>query len=171
MNTRFMILATLILLLSPSWNSTPGLAADKVRWKLHSAFPTTLSILGPAVTRISSTVDELSQGTFKLKLFEPGALIPSIAYFDSVAKGSIDAAFGSPGFNVGKVPALAFFTSVPFGPSFGEFNAWIRYGGGVELYDEIYREFGLKGYFCGMIPPEASGWFKKKFQTWKSSRG
>src|SRR5687767_6902098 len=97
-------------------------AQERVRWKMHSAFASSLPILGTAGKRIERSISEVSGGAMELKFFEPGALVPGIAYYDPVAAGSLDAAYGSPGYNVNKETALAFFTAVPFGPGFGEYN-------------------------------------------------
>jgi TRAP-type mannitol/chloroaromatic compound transport system substrate-binding protein len=146
-------------------------AQERVRWKMHSAFASNLPVLGPAGKRMERTMGEISNGAFELKFFEPGALVPGIAYYDPISQGSLDAAYGSPGYNVNKETALAFFTAVPFGPGFGEFNGWLKYGGGYDLYDEINAKFGVKGLICGMIAPEASGWFRKEIKSVEDLRG
>ena len=157
--------------LSAALPNSAGAAEERVRWKMHSAFASSLAILGPAGKRMEKTMDELSGGSFQLKFFEPGALVPGIAYYDPVAAGSLDAAYGSPGYNVNKETALAFFTAVPFGPGFGEFNGWLKYGGGEQLYDEINGGFGVKGLICAFIAPEASGWFRKEIKSVEDLRG
>jgi TRAP-type mannitol/chloroaromatic compound transport system substrate-binding protein len=146
-------------------------AQERVRWKMHSAFAANLAILGPAGKRVESTVKEISNGTLELRFYEPGALVPGIAYFDPVAQGSLDAAYGTPGFNVGKSPALAFFSSVPFGPGLGEYLGWLYRGGGIDLMDAFYTERGVKPFICGFIPPEASGWFRKPINSVEDLRG
>ena len=42
------------------------------------------------------------------------------------------------------LPGYGYFTAVPFGLTYAEMNAWIRHGGGQELWDELAGEFGLK---------------------------
>ena len=96
---------------------------DRVRWKMHSAFASKLPVLGPAGVRIEQILDDISDGAFQMKFFEPGALVPGIGYYDPVSQGSLEAAYGSPGYNVGKDSTFAFFTTVPFGPGFGESTA------------------------------------------------
>jgi TRAP-type mannitol/chloroaromatic compound transport system substrate-binding protein len=150
---------------------SPAEAQKKVRWKMHSAFASKLPIIGIGGKKVEETIDRLSDGSLQLKFYEPGALVPGIGYFDPVAQGSIEAAWGTPGFVVGKVPALAFFSSVPFGPGVGEYHAWMQYGGGKEIYDEIYGQFGVKGHICATISPEASGWFRKEIRSLDDLRG
>ena len=146
-------------------------AQERVRWKMHSAFPGKLPVLGVAGKRIERSISEVTNGTLQFKFFEPGALVPGIAYYDPVAAGSIDVGYGTPGYGVGKVPSLAFFTAVPFGPGFSEFHAWVQFGGGQALYDELNGTIGLKGQFCATIPPEASGWFRKEVTSTADLKG
>jgi TRAP-type mannitol/chloroaromatic compound transport system substrate-binding protein len=141
------------------------------RLKMHSAFGSNVDILGPAGVRIADNITELSKRSIDVKFFEPGALVPGISYFEPVSKGSLEMAYGTPGYNVGIEPALAFFTAVPFGPGYGEFLSWLFHGGGVELYDEIYTKHNVKGRICNMIPPEASGWFRKEVTSLDELKG
>jgi TRAP-type mannitol/chloroaromatic compound transport system substrate-binding protein len=144
--------------------ATSAEAQKKVRWKMHSAFSSKLPIIGTGAKKLEEVIERTSDGSLQLKFFEPNALVPGIGYFDPVAQGSIEAAWGTPGYVVGKVPALAFFSAVPFGPSPGEYIAWMNYGGGNELYDELVGQFGVKGLICSIISPEASGWFRKEIK-------
>ena len=82
-----------------------------------------------------------------------------------MSSGSIDAGWSTPGYWAGKVPALPLFAAVPFGPSAQEYISWIYYGGGKELFERIYEKHNIKGIFCGVIAPEASGWFRKEINS------
>jgi TRAP-type mannitol/chloroaromatic compound transport system substrate-binding protein len=100
--------------------------AQRVKWKMQSAFGSTLPHLGDSGVRFAKNVKRLSAGKFDIKFFEPGALVPALECFDAASKGSVDSCWTTPGYHTGKYPALAFFTAVPFGPQFGEFVAWKR---------------------------------------------
>ena len=142
-----------------------------VRWKMGSAFPGALVQLGTLGTTLSRTVGEISGGDVELKFFEPGALVPALELFDAVSTGAIDAGWSTPGYWAGKVPALQFYTAVPFGPAVGEYMAWFYYGGGEALYDELYSRHNIKGMLCGIIAPEASGWFQKEITSIDDFKG
>ena len=49
--------------------------------------------------------------------------------------------------------------------------AWIYYGGGKELFEKIYAKYNIKGIFCGVIAPEASGWFRKEIKSLEDMKG
>ena len=56
---------------------------------------------------------------------------------DAVASGLADLYHGSEVTWAGKSPDFAYFCNVPFGFTAGELNAWIYYGGGQALWDEL----------------------------------
>ncbi len=149
----------------------PADAQERVKWKMQSAFGSTLSHLGTSAVRLSEMVERLSGGAFELKFFEPGALVPALECFDAAAQGSVESCFTTAGYHTGKFPALAFFTAVPFGPQYGEFFAWKIYGGGNELQQEIYAQQNLVSYDCNAIGPETSGWFKEKVPSLDDLKG
>ncbi|MDH3641573.1 MAG: TRAP transporter substrate-binding protein [Gammaproteobacteria bacterium] len=151
--------------------ATDAEAQKRVRWKLHSAWGSSVPHLGTSAVRFSKNIDRMSGGAFQMKFFEPGALIPANEGFDATGKGSIEAAWTTAGYDVGKVPALAFFTAVPFGPSMGEFFAWKMFGGGNEIQQRIYAENGIHQQDCLAIGPETSGWFKEEVTDLEQLRG
>jgi TRAP-type mannitol/chloroaromatic compound transport system substrate-binding protein len=151
--------------------ATTASAQDRVRWKMQSAFPSNLSHLGTSGKRLEATVERVSGGNFELKFFEPNALVPALECFDPASKGAVEACFTTAGYHTGKHPSLAFFTAVPFGPGFGEYFAWMIYGGGKELQNEIYARSNLFSIDCNMIGPETSGWFREQVASLESLKG
>jgi len=146
-------------------------AQDKIRWKMGSAFPSKLVQLGSLGVSISEKVERVSGGNIQIKFFEPHALVPPLEMFDAISSGSLDAAWSTPGYWFGKEPALALFAAVPFGPRAGEYGAWMYHGGGQELMDEIYAKHNIKSLVCGVIAPEASGWFRTEIKSVDDLKG
>jgi len=151
--------------------STGDADARKTRWKMHSAFGKNVAVIGPVGYRVAGWVNDMTGGDFDIKVFEPGALAGGYAYYDPVSQGAIDAGYGTPGANQGKNSAFAFLSTWPFGPGALEFNAWLRYGGGIELGKELYGRDGIEYFYCGMIPPETSGWFRKPINSLDELKG
>ena len=148
-----------------------SLVQKKVKWKMASTFSGSLTQLGTLGVRFQDQIAKVSNNSIKIKFFDPGALVPALEIFDAVSSGSIDAGWSTPGYWAGKVPALPLFAAVPFGPSTGEYMAWIYQGGGYELYQKIYEKHNIKGILCGIIPPEASGWFRKEINSIEDMKG
>ena len=121
-----------------------------VVWRMASAYSGDLPQLGSLAKRASQNIWKVSNGEIEIKFFGPGTLVPSSEMFDAVASGAIDAAYSTPGAWADKEPALQLFSGVPFGPSSSEYLAWIYFGGGQQLLDEIYHPHGIQSILCGM---------------------
>ena len=143
----------------------------KVKWKMASAFPGSLVQIGTLGVRLQNQISKISGGNITIKFFEPSALVPALEIFDAVSTGGVDAGWGTPGYWAGKVPALQLFSSVPFGPPANEYMSWVYFGGGKEFYEELYARHNIKGMLCGIIPPEASGWFRKEIKGPEDLKG
>ena len=113
-------------------------SGKKIRWKMASTFPGSLTQLGDNGNKVSrSNFKSIRGKNIQIKFFEPGALVPALEVFDAVSTGAVDAGWSTPGYWAGKVSALPLFAAVPFGPSAGEYMAWIYYGGGKELFEKF----------------------------------
>ena len=174
---KIILISLSVLLFSCTNNETSSdknqsdSVTKKVRWKMASTFPGSLTQLGTSGVRFQNQISKVSGKNIQIKFFEPGALVPALEVFDAVSSGSVDAGWSTPGYWAGKVPALPLFAAVPFGPSAQEYMAWIYYGGGKQLFEEIYAKHNIKGIFCGVIPPEASGWFRKEIKSIQDLKG
>jgi TRAP-type mannitol/chloroaromatic compound transport system substrate-binding protein len=146
-------------------------AQDRVRWKMQSAFSSNLPGLGTSAMRFIGDVERISQGTLRLEFFEPGALVPALECFEAASQGGVDACWTTAGYHTGKIPALAFFTAVPFGPHYGEYFAWMNEGGGKELENELYAKNNLYSLDCNAIGPETSGWFRNPIESLDELKG
>lgn len=147
-------------------------AADaKTSLKMGSTYPSSLVQLGSLGKVLEQTVSDISGGELELKFFEPNALVPALEIFDAVKAGAVDAGWSTPGYWQGKEPALALFAAVPFGPSTGEYLAWVLNGGGEAMMQEIYAKHNLYSIICGVIAPEASGWFREEITSLEQLRG
>ena len=146
-------------------------AAKQTRISLQTAFNPTLSVIGEASKNLVDNIERASGGDIKVRYYEAGKLVPTFEMFDAVKAGNLDASYGWPGYIMGKIPTLTLFASVPFGPSTEEYVAWMQEGDGVKLVAEIYAKHGIHAQLCGMIGPEASGWFRKEIKTVDDLKG
>ena len=144
---------------------------ETVRWKMASTFPGNLNIIGEGGINFTKRLETVSGGSIKVKFFEPGALVPPLEIFDAVSSGAVDAGWSTAGYWAGKIPAVQFFTAIPFGPNATEFLAWYHEGGGKELWEEIYARHNLHPVQCVMISPESSGWFREEINSVEDLKG
>lgn len=155
----------------PAKNAGPLVETPAVSWKMASAYSGRLPQIGSLAKRLEQETWRISGGQMEIRFNEPDTLVPSAEIFDAVASGAIDAAFASPGLWRDKAPALQLFGAVPFGPDAVEYLAWIYFGGGRELFDKIYERHGIHSVFCGILGPEASGWFRQQILSPADLRG
>ena len=152
--------------------SSTAIAQDKkVRMQLAGAYPSAMPSLGQGQLYTAERIRKLSGGSIEVKYFESGALIPGSQYLDAISAGTLDAAWTSLGFFSGKEIALTLYNTVPFGPDLGEYLAWMRFGGGEQLMKELLAKYNAEVLLCGVIAPEASGWFRKEIKTVDDLKG
>ena len=145
--------------------------AQRVRWKNGSSYASSLDVIGENVKRWHENVKVMSDGELDLRFYEPGALVPALQVFDSVSEGAIDMSYTTAGFHAGKFPAAAIFSSLPFGPSVNEYTAWMQAGGGNELKEELYNQYGVTQHTCGIVVAESSGWFRQPVNSLDELKG
>ncbi len=138
---------------------------SKVRLNLASTFPSTMFLLGDTATKLPDRVARASGGEVEIKFHEPGALVPAAETVTAVSQGSVDAAWAGAGWFAGIDGAFNMFSSVPFGPGVGEYLAWMYHGGGLQLARELFAKYDVYNIPCSIIPPEASGWFRKEIKS------
>ncbi len=131
-----------------------------VRWAVPISFSSNLTALGDALPWVAERVSAASGGKITFQVFEPNQMIPALAVFESVATGQIDAGYSWMGYERGQVPASALFGATPFGLEPAQFTAWMYQAGGNELLEELFEPYNVHPILCGVISPEAAGWFK-----------
>lgn len=134
-------------------------------WQLQSTYPGSLTQLGTLGVRIAENITRIMDGEITVQFQEPGGIVPALEAFDAVGTGAVEMAWSTPGYWAGRVPALQFMGSVPFGPETGEYLAWFFYGGGQELMDELYEPHNIKSLMCGVLAPEGAGWFRAPIES------
>jgi TRAP-type mannitol/chloroaromatic compound transport system substrate-binding protein len=153
--------------------SAPAQAADKLLLKTPVAFGTHLPALGTPIKWVSEQLKLVSDGKVRMKIYEPGKLVSPPEILDAVSSGKVNSGYSTAGYWQGKMPAAALFSAVPFGPEAGEYMAWLYYGNGMNLYQEMYDSngFNVKVLPCAIISPETSGWFSKEINTPEDLKG
>ncbi len=151
--------------------AAPAVAQDRVELNIVSTWPRDFPGLGTSAQRLAARIEELSDGTIKVNYFAAGERVKAFDSFDEVASGNSQAYIAADYYWVGKDPAFAYFTTVPFGMTVDEWNAWIMYSGGQELWDEVSGSFGLKAWPCGATGTQAGGWFAKEINDPEDFKG
>ncbi len=147
------------------------LTSETVRWRLTSSFPKNLDTLFGAATTISRVVGELTDGKFVIQLFAAGEIVPGLQVLDAVSNATVECGQTYTGYYIGKEPAMIFDGSLPFGLTPRQHNAWLLFGDGRKLMDEVYDSFGVVALPCGQTGGQMFGWFRKELKTTADFQG
>jgi TRAP-type mannitol/chloroaromatic compound transport system substrate-binding protein len=170
-NRAIGLLLAAVALLAVGWPWAPVAHAERVKLRVQSGFNQNVPVLGETIRHVAELVDTGGRDDLRLRVYDANKLVPTLEIFDAVASGKIDAGYAWPGYWMGKLPATTVFAAVPFGPEAGEYLAWIHEGGGLELWRELYAPHGVVPIPCGVVPPEASGWFRKPIESEQDLQG
>jgi TRAP-type mannitol/chloroaromatic compound transport system substrate-binding protein len=154
--------AAAVLLISLLACAPAGAAGTRLR--LQAGYPFAQPVLGEMIVSFRESLLRSGRDDLHARIYDAGKLVPTLQIFDAVSAGKIDGGFSWPGYWMGKMPAVSVFAAVPFGPEADEFLAWIYHGGGLELWRKLYAPHGAVPIPCGVLPAEASGWFRKPIE-------
>jgi len=140
-------------------------AKSKIKWKMVTAWPKNFPGLGAGANLLAKMINEMSGGRMKVKVYGANELVPAFEVFDAVSKGTAQMGHSGAYYWKGKSEATQFFSSVPFGLTAQEMNAWLYYGGGMELWRELYEPFNLIPAAAGNSGVQMAGWFNREIKT------
>ncbi len=146
-------------------------AGETFEWSIATAWPPKFPGLGIAVNNLADRIAAASRGRLTLKVYAAGELVPAFEAFDAASRGIVEMGHDAAYYHKGKVPAAQFMTAIPFGMTFMEMNAWLYYGGGLELWRELYEPLNLVPFPCGNTGVQMGGWFNKEINSIADLKG
>jgi TRAP-type mannitol/chloroaromatic compound transport system substrate-binding protein len=151
--------------------AAPAVAQERVEMVMVSTWPRDFPGLGTGAQRLAQRLSDMTDGRIQVEYFAAKERVGAFDSFDEVASGNAQAYHAADYYWKGKHLGWAYFTAVPFGLSYTEMNAWIRFGGGQELWDELAGEFGLKCMMAGNTGCQMGGWFNKEINSADDLKG
>ncbi len=153
-------------------SGAPAVHTQKtIHWKMVTTWPKNFPGLGTGANFLARTIEEMSGGRIKVKVYGAKELVPAFEIFDAVAEGTAELGHGSAYYWKGKNQALQFFSTVPFGLTADEMNGWLYHGGGMALWREAYAPFGLVPMAAGNTGVQMAGWFNKEINSLDDLKG
>jgi len=150
----------------------PGIArAQTVKWRMVTSWPKRLPGPGMSAERVAERIRTLSGGRLEIAVYAAGEVVPAFEVLGAVGSGVADIGHTAAFYWQGKMPAAAYFTTVPFGLTPSEHVAWIEAGGGQALWDELYAPFGVKPFMGGNTGVCMGGWFRREIKSLADLRG
>jgi TRAP-type mannitol/chloroaromatic compound transport system substrate-binding protein len=138
----------------------------EVSWEIATSWPLSLDTIFGGATVFAETVGRLSRGKFQLTPRAAGELAGGTEVLNVVEQGSVQIGHTASYYYVGKSPATAFGTALPFGLTARQQNSWLYEGGGLQLLQDFYRErFGVIQFPAGNTGVQMGGWFNKEINS------
>ncbi len=147
--------------------------AQTTTWKFQSTWPNR-DIFHEFCNDFAKRVNDMSGGRLRLEVLASGAVVPAFQLQDAVNAGILDGGHGVAAYWYGKNKAFSLFGTPPaFGWNANSFLAWMNYGGGYDLYNELLSnlKLNLVGFLSGPMPAQPLGWFKNEVTSADAFKG
>jgi len=143
----------------------------RIRWRMATSWPKSLDTIYGGAETLSQRVREMTDGRFVITPFAAGELVPGLQVLDAVQSGTVQCGHSASYYYIGKNPALAFGTTVPFGLTAQQQNAWLYNAGGLEAMQKLYADFNIINFPAGNTGAQMGGWFKRPINTVSDLKG
>jgi len=143
----------------------PAIAQGLRQLTMVTDWPESLPGLYPSAVRLAQTISEASGGRITIEIFPSGALVRPFETFDAVQAGIADIYHSFEGYFEDKSLAFNFYSGVPFGFTADEQFAWVHYGGGQQLWDELSGQFNIKPFLSSSTGAQMGGWFNDEITS------
>ena len=150
---------------------SPSISKNIIQWRMVTCWPRDFPGGGTHSQKLAKRITEASDGRLEIKNYAAGELVPAFEVFDAVREGTAQCGHAAPYYWISKHKAIPFFCTVPGLMTAGEKAAWIIYGGGQALWDELYAEFGVKSFLAGNTGVQMGGWFQKEINSLEDFQG
>ena len=151
--------------------AAPAIAQGKRELKMVLGWPRHSPGNGTAVERFASNVAKATEGRITFRIYGANELVPPLGMFDAVSRGAVDVANSTGYYWTGKSKAYNFFSTVPFGMLPLEHFAWLTYGGGQKLWDELNAPHDLKSLPISQTGAQMGGWYRKEIHSLADMKG
>jgi len=156
---------------APQPAPTAQSGAATVKWRLATSWPKSLDAMHGSAELMARRVAEMSEGRFDIRVSAAGEVVPPLQVFDAVQQGSVEACHTLTSFFIGKNPALAFDAGVAFGLNARQQNAWMYYGGGLDLLRDVVKQYGMLLFPAGNVGVQMGGWYRKEIKSVADLKG
>ena len=152
----------------------PGLSQTKtqqIKWKMTTSWPKSLDTLFGGAQKVCARVSALTNGRFTITPYQASEIVGGLEVLDAVQQGTVQCGHTPSYYYKGKNPALVFATTVPFGFTAQQQNAWLYHGGGLEAIQKVYADFNVINFPAGNTGAQMGGWFRQEINTLSDLNG
>ncbi len=152
--------------------AAPAIAqsSPEVKWRWVSSFPKS-SHAWPMIEAFAKRVGEITDGKFQISLFGPNEIVAPLQVLDAVQNGTVEAGITATYFYIGKDPSFVFGSAVPFGLNARQHVAWMKAGGGGQLFNEFLAGHNVTYVGMGLTGAQMGGWYRKEIKSVADLKG
>ena len=153
--------------------AAPAIAQStpELKWRMAASWPKSLDTLYGGAEVLAKSIAEATDNKFQVQLFAAGEIVPGLQVLDAVQNGTVEMGHTASYYYFGKDPTFTFGTSVPFGPNQRLNQAWMYFGGGIDLTNEFYKKYNVVSMLAGNTGCQMGGWFRKEINTVEDFKG
>jgi TRAP-type mannitol/chloroaromatic compound transport system substrate-binding protein len=156
----------------PKSATGPAGALPSLNWQMATSWPISLDTIHGGAVLFAERIATLTDGRFKITPRAAGEIAPPLEVLNVVSQGGVPCGHTAGYYYVGKTPAVAFGTSIPFGLNAQQQNAWLYEAGGLKKLQTLYaRKFGIIQFPCGNTGTQMGGWFRKEITSLTDLKG
>ncbi len=153
--------------------AAPAIAQSmpELKWRMPTSWPKSLDTLYGGCEYFAKRMAEMSDNKFQIQVFAAGEIVPGLQVLDAVQNGTVEIGNTACYYYAGKDPAFTFGTALPFGLNTRQMNAWLRFGEGEQLMNELLAKFNVIGFAAGNTGAQMGGFFRKEIKTVEDLKG
>ncbi|MFT5466636.1 MAG: TRAP-type mannitol/chloroaromatic compound transport system substrate-binding protein [Verrucomicrobiales bacterium] len=148
-----------------------GMSTKRVQWTLASSYPKSLDTIFGFAEQMANRVKEITGGRFTIDVYQAGEIMPGGEVFNAVQEKTVEIGHSAAYYYRSKHPAFAFETAVPFGLRARQQQAWLTYGGGLDLMNELLDDFNIRTLPGGNTGQQMGGWFRDEINSLEDLKG
>jgi TRAP-type mannitol/chloroaromatic compound transport system substrate-binding protein len=147
--------------------AAPAIAQSmpEVKWRLTASWPKSLDTLYGGCEFFSKRIAEITDNRFQIQVFAAGEIVPGLQVLDAVQNGTVEMGNTALYYYWGKDPAFTYGTALPFGVNARQMSAWLRFGNGEQLLNELLKNYNCIGFAAANTGAQMGGWFRKELNN------
>ncbi|BAT61163.1 alpha-keto acid-binding periplasmic protein TakP precursor [Variibacter gotjawalensis] len=153
--------------------AAPAIAQSmpEIKWRMATSWPKSLDTLYGGAEHFCKRIAEMTDNKFQITPFAAGELVPGLQVLDAVQSGTVEAGNTALYYYWGKDPAMAFGTVVPFGLNTRQTLSWQLAGGGLDLINDMLKDYNCHAVMGGNTGAQMGGWFRKEVKSLDDLKG
>ncbi len=153
--------------------AAPAIAQSQpeIKWRLAASWPKSLDTLYGGAEYLAKRIAEATDNKFQIRAFAAGEIVPALQVLDAVQNGTVELGHTASYYYVGKDPTFTFDATVPFGLNTRQQNAWMYFGGGLQLLRDFFKDYNVYNIPAGNTGAQAGGWYRKEVKTVEDLNG